>query len=914
MLADGATASARNDARGHLFESFVARLLHEYGFGAPTTEGLNVTFRGIEIDVVATHELTGQRCLAECKAYASPVPAKMVSTFYGKLAASRLSTPKMFGFFVALPTLTSDGIEQAEQISSGDNEFRLLTAIDIVGFLENRRELVDPPSGHGLLSDQAVVITEHGIYTAAKLLDESSRLPVGVQVWGLGVVPTPVRDLLVTSDFAGDLPIEPLQGERAVRIDPRAIRQASDKEQAIIEVASSSDDFEYQLPASPRFFVGRRELLQRLEEVTAANGGKARALVLNAQSGWGKSSLALRLRQAVVKTGGRGVVLDTRTASSQEYVWASLRRIAVAAEQDGLLTLPEDAAFGSLASSLATLQRSTWKAHRDARLLLFFDQFESVFRDERLTQEFRDLVFSLPDLALPLIVGFAWKTDIVGWTEEYPYQLRDDIRSQASVFVVEPLGASDIGTLLGRLQRAVGQPLAPELRRRVREYSQGLPWLFKKLASHILRELEAEVTQEELVAEGLNVQRLFESDLAELTPAEHEGLRVVASSAPSLVSELLELIPSSVVQSLLDRRLIVQIGGRIDTYWDIFRDFLNTGRVPIQETYILRYTPPSVARLLRVVVEHGGDIAVSDAAQQLSTSETFVFNLARELRLMGVLVSVPKRVRLAQEIRTASDTEAAVRERIAGALRRHRAYSILTGMLDSSAGQVTTAQYAEALPQAFPAISVRAATWTAYARAFVRWFEYAGLVGVVRDVIRADPLQEEGFGLLATAARRRMPEVFPNGYPSGATDFLRLLTGSRLEKPLTRSRGSRALRDLRALGIVEVTEEGFLGVAASYFEEGGEKLGAEFLRSRLTQVTGGAEAVGTIEANPSVSNTQLGAVLRTAVGASWKESTTAHMGKMFRAWAKAAGVQPQVAAGQSNLFEPDPGAGEESET
>ena len=51
VLADGDTPQHRANARGHLFEVFVATLLKSYGYGGLDKQVLQHTSDGIEIDV-----------------------------------------------------------------------------------------------------------------------------------------------------------------------------------------------------------------------------------------------------------------------------------------------------------------------------------------------------------------------------------------------------------------------------------------------------------------------------------------------------------------------------------------------------------------------------------------------------------------------------------------------------------------------------------------------------------------------------------------------------------------------------------------------------------------------------------------------------------------------------------------------
>ena len=523
-------------------------------------------------------------------------------------------------------------------------------------------------------------------------------------------------------------------------------------------------------------------------------------------------------------------------------------------------------------------------------LVVFFDQFENVFKDAELTREFRDLALGVRDVAGPLVVGFAWKTDLVGWTEGHPYQLRDEIRAHATVLTLGPLGASEVEILLRRLEKALGQRLLPDLRQRLREYSQGLPWLLKKLASHLIRENESGATQEQLLAEALNVQNLFEADLAQLQPAEQDALRFVARYAPVAVTEVMERVSAPVVQSLLDQRLLVQVGERLDTYWDIFRDFLNTGRIPIEDSYILRQTPPAVARLLGVL-DADGTGSVPELAARLNTSENGIFNLSRDLRLMGVTTYEPKRVHVNEDVWCAHDRESALRLRVVGALRRHRAYTVFTQLCERGAGKVTLAAYATELPSAFPAVAGAEKTWLSYARAFVWWFEYAGLARLDGQLVIATDEGDGGgkYRLFGMQPPVRVRGAFPQEPPGPAIDIILALAAGKPPPQLLTKRRARSLRQLVGLGIVHRDGDDTLRLVRADLVRDG-KIVPAVLRELVENQPGLADALALLEANPAEKPERVGEVIRAAYGADWTAVTTHGTGKHVRGWARYAGI------------------------
>jgi conflict system STAND superfamily ATPase len=658
----------------------------------------------------------------------------------------------------------------------------------------------------------------------------------------------------------------------------------------IAAVIGSRSDFEYQLPASPRYFVGRKTLLSSLSK--RLDSGE-HIIVLNAKSGWGKSSIALKLADMVVALGGHAMVLDSRTATNFRYIIEAVRHAARQGAERGLLTFPEDASWATLNSALRTMGRAKW-ADPKRPLLIFFDQFENIFRDPELTRSFRDLAAGVRELPVPLIIGFAWKTDLVGWTESHPFQHRNEIRNMSALFTIEPFGPSEVSTLLSRLEKRVGTRISPELKSRLREYSQGLPWLLKKLADHIFRELSNGATQELLLAEALNVQGLFEADLSGLMPKEYDALNHIARYAPVPAVEVTERYLPEIVQSLVDQRLVVQVGASLDTYWDTFRDFLTTGRVPVEDSYILRQMPRGVTRLLPLVIDAGGNAGVRDLARSLQTSDTAIFNLSRDLRLLGLTAYESNQVKLVDEIMQAPDRERELRRRVALALRRHRAFSTFTALNERYAGRVPAAVYSRELPKVFPAVAVSEHTWSVYARVLLSWLSYASLVVQRGNDFSLAPegYEDTSIRLLDVRSPLRVRLAVPQEASRGALELIRRMgRGEKIKLPPEKEKRQRKyFRTVAAIGACAADPDGYMRLLRADLAPDGE-INAAALRALLEKLPGGAAGINLLIRKPYASPDEVGKTIQEASGTQWSEETARSVGTHWRGWVRAAGIK-----------------------
>lgn len=750
----------------------------------------------MELDIATSMRLTRQKVIVECKSYSSNVPAEKLNAFLGKLMLLKLNEPDLHAIFVALPGLTADGDDQANLLAKSDPRFQSLNAEGIVQRLISEGVISREPPTESLCSDFAVIITDEGTYSAVKLLDESSRLPTGVMVWArAGTVPDPVVRLLTSDSYASGLQvlrsIDNSQGKKST---------LSVRETFTPEVVGSQSDFEYQFPASPAFFVGRDDLLHDFTTNILGIRNTGRLFVLNGQSGWGKSSLSLKLKTVVEAALGASLVLDTRAATSRDYLPQAIRTATLHWMQEGIFSMPDTASFASLASAVATLKSGNWS---EKPAMLVFDQFENVLRDSEVALAFRDFALHVPELPGNILIGFSWKTDVVGLVESYPFELREDIRKYSYTLSLQPMGPSDLGKLLQRVELSLGQSLSKELKERLREYCQGLPWLFKKLASHVISEIRSGTPQDQLAAQGLNAGRLFANDIAELDPQVLEALKAIARRAPILSSEATEIASPEILGLLMERRLLVRVAESLDLYWDIFKDYLLTGEVPVKESYILRQTPASISRLLQVMLRVGKEITAKELATELHTSVAVVFNLARELRLLGVLKSEAGSFKFDVDLfsQLSEGTEEGFRTRIAHALSNHRAYQLLQRLFDEETGDCSVEDFAESLPEIFPAVPAKQKTWLTYAKAFAKWFTYAGLVKIKGDRICLAGAPAAG-RLLRTIKARRSGGYFPQGAPGPTLALLPWLEGKCEQPKLNVSAKQKAVLDLETLGIL----------------------------------------------------------------------------------------------------------------
>lgn len=454
----------------------------------------------------------------------------------------------------------------------------------------------------------------------------------------------------------------------------------------------------------------------------------SRGVLLEANSGWGKSSVVLAAVDKLKKDGHFAIAIDSRSATSSQFILRAIERVFTEFGDFGnTWSIPSSgiSGFDGAAKGLVSLGEALSK--RGRALVIFLDQFENLFHFPEALHRVVELLLRLCDSQTNIILGFSWKSDLVDLTSEFPYRMRDSIVTSSHVIHLGEFTEVETNALLDRLSIEVRARLRKDLMFFLSEFSQGYPWLLKKLCAHVKYQRQEKVPQSEIARSLLNVEGLFQEDLRGLTAAEEDALRRISKMAPINVVELGDEFDAGVVQSLVNRRLIVRIGNKYDIYWDIFRDYLNSGRVPVQENYVLRVQIGSIMKSMRTLKELGGKPTAKAFRTRSGLSVGSFHNVMRDLRMLGLADSSEQEITaLVSFPQDQVEFQKSFRVYIRDRLKRNRLVWYILQELESKKS-VDIDTIASSLSVACPYITATRQTWETYARLFADWMDFSDL-------------------------------------------------------------------------------------------------------------------------------------------------------------------------------------------
>ncbi|PBP73985.1 restriction endonuclease [Pseudomonas syringae] len=657
-------ACAREDTtkqKGDLLENLAKGLLTAQSY----TVIQEIRIVGAELDLLCKHKVSGKEIYVECKAQKEPVSAPVIRQLWGTVDSEDYAE----GWLISTSGFTKDGkgfieswkqkpIEKSSRLSFYNPE-QIIDSLISASVIKSPplREAAIATNGEEYLGEWTLLISKFGIYWCVYTLEGGAPNQVLAYRASTGQHITDSKEINNIGTLESTLANYKflMQPVAQLALDTSEISTLP----LVVEVQTGESWDDYR-PARPQDFIGRdslqKEILNFLD--TAKNNNGSRVFALTGNSGLGKSSLVAKLRDRSrnIRYKNKYFVyaVDVRGAKNSNYILASLIECLKQAQANGFgdniditLTNP-DTPLNSTAiqNYLNSLEK------KNQVVCLIFDQFEELYSKPELFGIFKtskDLMLDVAACKKNIVLGFAWKTDSTTQQDHPAYHMWHELSDHRREYRLEVFDSGEITKSVTMFEKQVGQKLGAETRHQIIHSSQGFPWLIKKLCINLFEGRTKGEGSESLFVD-LDVGRLFESDLISLTPQEITCLRLVAQKAPADWSEIIETAGTAVLNSLIHKRLVVKSGDRLNIYWDIFKDYLLSGKVPVVPfNYIPTNELPSGLKLCEQLTREEF-ISAPQLAGLMNLNEKTIWNIGADLVMFGLAERAGTSFKLHQNI------------------------------------------------------------------------------------------------------------------------------------------------------------------------------------------------------------------------------------------------------------------------
>lgn len=901
MRIEVATTRAQSTTKdkGSLLEGIASDLLQTQNYSVVT----EVRRTGSELDLVCRHKVNDRKLYVECKAHRDPLSASDLRQLLGTIEFHDYSE----GWLIAAGPLGKEAKgfkeEWEQKPPSQRQRLSIYTPDRVINALIDANIVSPPPVPSSTPSltnnlspgDWTLLITEHGRFWAQTIL--LSGAPAAVQVFSaehgdLVTDPVLLRRLAATDTTLATLDFD-LRSSRA-RLDPYTLDDA--QRQSVVQVQHGDRWSDYR-PARPEDFVGRKpaqDTILRFLDSVRSGDTTTRVFAITGDSGMGKSSLIAKLRERARNIRYRNkfilYAVDVRAAMTPSYILSAALECFRHTVESGFVQLHDDTLeISDHTEPLGgqSIQRLLDRAREQRRVIcLVFDQFEELYSKPEMFPVFeaaQRLFLAAVSAQSNLVLGFAWRSDSTVQQDHPAYFMWHRLRDHRLDVSIGPFGHSEASTALTIFEKELDQKLAPGVRRQIAENSQGYPWLLKKLCIHLYDQLLAGGRHAGLV-DTLDVEGLFAEDLKALSQPELNCVKVIASQAPADWHEVLETAGAETLRGLQDKRLIVRSGNRINLYWDLFREYVLTGKAPSVPFTYLPYS--SIGAILAVAAElrHENGKSYEELSDLVGRKASTVQNIVHDLVMFQVAQGADSRAVLDGEIATGNDF--GVLQRIRDVLSRHALYLMLSATDDEDC-EFGIDDVITCLQRTNPTAHHGNTTWKAYAERTLQWLCAAGLLETTKggwrlnDLGRSqDPATYRGRGKRETSHRKGFQGEAPPERTIACLDWIR--DGTHRRAMEVKENGYRnAVSVLLRFGLVQQNPMGLYAPKQANNVETSDNAvwNAAWRNARLKQ------AREWLAQDPTLAGLELGERLAVVDGERWSQASTQRVGNGIRRWA-----------------------------
>lgn len=414
----------------------------------------------------------------------------------------------------------------------------------------------------------------------------------------------------------------------------------------------SGDTWSDYRPSRPIDYVGRKCLIASVfsffDDVLCRQTN-TRLFALKSPSGWGKSSTILKLIDEAKKRGKSNkyfiFAVDVRTALSNRYAELAFKNCLECAIKESFIPFEkEEISIGDITNIVDTddIKRIfSYLSENGKEIILIFDQFEEIFYKEELFglfENMRKISNTVDSIKENLIIGYAWKTDFSIASDHPAYYLWSNLKDRRKEFDLLQFSDSEIKGAIKIFGKELGEKINPILARYLLRQCQGYPWLLKKLCIHVYNVVKEGKKQEDAIEQTLNIGSLFESECAELTSQEYGCIKQIAKESPADYFKIIDTFGQDTLQTLINRRTVIKRATKLTLYWDIFRDYVISGKLPeVNIDYIPQVQFSTFLKIISALIENNGKITINILSQNTLLGKSTIDNILIDLVMFGIV-------------------------------------------------------------------------------------------------------------------------------------------------------------------------------------------------------------------------------------------------------------------------------------
>ncbi len=916
IFASGRSQHSRAQARGNLFAEMVTQVLYQDRYRVDRT--LQLDPARMEIDVQGKHRETGFPFYAACRFSETPMPERDLQAFFGRYMIKWHMDRRCHGLFIVLPGLAEAASKFYRKHIKNNTHFTtfLYDEDDALKAMSRLPGHVSPdqiagriPPDIGKSGEGILLYTEKGMFWAYPIISRREKTPDKIALFdGKG-------ELITDRSIIGYLTkLDPeianfsnISTGKTGPLQPGLFQDAN----PIVEVNGSSSCFEYQFPASPRYFVGRKSLFNGLDlfsDQVIHNQTTHRGIIFEGPTGLGKSSMALASVAHLQKKGHVAVAVDCRTASSATFIPRVIEyTLGTFGDLDGKIveTYQKKKISGFDSAVRIILDVGQLLESQNKLLVIFFDPFEKILFLPDVLNQIKTLFLKIVEKQTPIILGFTWDKDFVLSSHAFSNKQLDAVADECRKMIVTTFSKAEMDMLLKRLGKELDETLTKGLQSFLEKFSQGYPWLLKKLCFHVMVARQSGIAQPKIPGILLGIEELFHQELQYLSDKEQTTLHQIARSIPGRPSAPLETFNPQAIQKLRHQGLIHRIGNTVDISWDIFRDYLNTGDLPFYDQFLLHTAVGQVVQGLKVLHAANGILDVSEFKNQINLSEPAFYGLAKDMDLLKLVKFGQGTASLQFNMSDASQKmETLLRYHLRNRLpENHLVSEILKALKDNR--KLKMVEISSRLVSLLPFIQMTRPAWLKHAHILGEWLDAADLAHLNnkdKTLVYFDPATDIRVRNFFLPKRRggKTPRIQYEPVENIAVRLVHALKeDGRVDwTGLHKNTIFRALATLEDLGFI-LRKAPLIRVLprAKAFVENPNKRPFLFAESAL-QLASFSVFIDILKSKQIKGGTllELGRELQEKLEENWKESTSETIAKIMLDWARHANLAPGVFA------------------